>query len=285
MERQQNEDFRASNTDDIHWRPTNGPNCLRPDATPKARTEPLRGPGFSASSTGVFSGTSRTRGPGPQLAVARSLRDEEDGGVTYNSLAKQAMHDPNTLNTEEIQRLTRCICQIASRSVEHTEMAANFCKQVASKAENMPMRWTPYVTFVAKLLLVFDASDAKAGDAVVTTGNEMPDGSGRSAARQLAFLLSGCLQTILRPPSLGSVAEMECLKSAMSAAGKAMQRMEPHLMRMLMARMRDAFLEDGTSVRMRKILLELIDLHGSGWQLTPAQQKYYDPARSFKRRE
>ncbi|KAH7961451.1 hypothetical protein HPB52_009071 [Rhipicephalus sanguineus] len=129
------------------------------------------------------------------------------------------------------------------------------------KAENMPMRWTPYVTFVAKLLQAFDASGA--GDTIVDGDDEMPDGSGR----------------------INLYPQMECLKSAMAATGKAVQRMEPHLMRMLMARMRDAFLEAGTSVRMRKILLELIDLHGSGWQLTPAQQMYYDPARSFQRRE
>lgn len=315
MQRQQNEDFRASNTDDIHWRPTNGTTACNPVPHPKPRLDNCEEVQDSVPAPQASSAARDEPEPPAHSSQLNSRDgDDEDSVLTYDSLVKQAMQDPNTLNTEELQWLARGICQTASRSVEHAEMAASFCQRIASqmadsgafikgllsvcnelfgnraelmgpleKAENMPMRWTPYVTFVAKLLQAFDASGA--GDTIVNGDDEMLDGSGRSAARQLAFLLSSCFQTILRPPSLGSVAEMECLKSAMAATGKAVQRMEPHLMRMLMARMRDAFLEAGTSVRMRKILLELIDLHGSGWQLTPAQQMYYDPARSFQRRE
>ncbi|KAH8009292.1 hypothetical protein HPB51_014428 [Rhipicephalus microplus] len=126
-------------------------------------------------------------------------------------------------------------------------------------AEHMPMRWAPYVTFVAKLLQAFETSGAEAADAIVTGDNKMLHKSGRDA--------------------------MECLRLGMAAAGKAIQRMHPHLMYKLMTRVRDAFLEDGTTVRVRGILLEVIELHGSEWQLTPAQQMYYYPSRPVQRRE
>lgn len=288
MERQQQ--FSPPSTDDVDRRPTNNATAAC-DPVPDPKTGPnhCEVQGFS---------------PTP-----RECSSELD------SIVQEALHDPNALSEKKIQGLACLICQAASRSFENAERAVTFCKEISLKmvesrffiesllsscnelfgsrselmgpldAEHMPMRWAPYVTFVAKLLQAFETSGAEAADAIVTGDNEMPHKSGRDAVCRLACLLSSCFQIILRPPSLGSIAEMECLRLGMAAAGKAIQRMHPHLMYKLMTRVRDAFLEDGTTVRMRGILLEVIELHGSEWQLTPAQQMYYYPSRPVQRRE
>ncbi|XP_037509928.2 uncharacterized protein LOC119386708 [Rhipicephalus sanguineus] len=133
MQRQQNEDFRASNTDDIHWRPTNGATACNPVPHPKPRLDNCEEVQDSVQAPQASSSArDEPEPPAHSSQVNSRYGDDEDSVLTYDSLVKQAMQDPNTLNTEELQWLARGICQTASRSVEHAEMAANFCQRIAS---------------------------------------------------------------------------------------------------------------------------------------------------------
>lgn len=146
------------------------------------------------------------------------------------------------------------------------------------------LHWTPYVTFVAKLLVLFESSDSSGANAaaVDVSGGEMLHGCWKKAVQSLAILFSSCCHVILRPPSLGTLDEMECLKSVMTATGKTMERVAPQLMRTLMARLRTAYLEPGTTAHMREILVELIELRASHWQLKSSTQMYNDPSKAFQ---
>ncbi|KAH6938123.1 hypothetical protein HPB50_007042 [Hyalomma asiaticum] len=77
----------------------------------------------------------------------------------------------------------------------------------------------------------------------------------------------------------------ECLRSAMTASGRAMQNVQPQLTSMLMKRVRDAFFEPAISIRTKKILEELIELRGSGWQMSLSRQTYYNPSKFLQCRQ
>ncbi|XP_075534116.1 uncharacterized protein LOC142567911 [Dermacentor variabilis] len=254
--------------------------------------------------------------PEPTGRSPQSRSDrKQDKEQLYSNLFMQAMSNPASLNSQQLLQLAQAICHTASLSIEHAELAAKFCHHIAlvsdsvflegllngclelferreelmgplEASKDVPLRWIPYVSFVAKLLVAFKPSDGAgtdaAGDTVYTKDGKTPNGVW-STVQSLAVLLSECFCFILRPPSLGSLAEMECLKSAMMAAGKTMEQADPHLMVVLMSRLRDAFIESTASARSRKVLLQLIELRASGWQLkSSAQQMYYYPPRAFQ---
>ncbi|KAH9364990.1 hypothetical protein HPB48_015319 [Haemaphysalis longicornis] len=77
---------------------------------------------------------------------------------------------------------------------------------------------------------------------------------------------------------------MECLRSVLTIAGRAVERDAPQRMATLVGRLRQAFVQPGLSAQARKTLLELIELHASGWQLNLAQQLYYFPYTSLEHR-
>ncbi|XP_054931832.1 MIF4G domain-containing protein-like isoform X2 [Dermacentor andersoni] len=299
---QQNKDIEASDTDRIQCQPFNTTTNGNPGTHPKPRLDHSEVPDVVLEL--------QPAGGSPQ-SHSDYKKDE------YSLLmVKQALQNPTSLSTQQLQRLARGICQTAPKSIEHAEPAAKFCHRIAlvsnsvflegllsscrelfekreelmgtlEAATGVPLRWTPYVSFVAKLLVEFESSDCanSAGTTVDASGGERPSGAWKRTVQSLAILLSSCFHVILRPPFLGSAAEMECLRSAVTAAGKAMERVAPHVTCALMARLRDAFLEPGTSARSRKVLLELIELRASGWQLrSAAQQMYYHPGRTFQSR-
>lgn len=236
--------------------------------------------------------------PSENSELPSHYRDDEEGTVQISSLVRQAMHDPTKLSSKQLEGLAFAICHTGTKSVEHAKAAAHFCYRIAMAAHNVAfvehllaschklfgrrvelmrqleaaenVHWTPYVTLVANLLLKFESFDFECARG--------PDGSLKSVPQQLAFLLSSCFDIILRTPTLGSITEMECLRTAMTASGQAMQHAEPHLMCMLIVRLRDAFVIPSVHARSRMVLLELIELHASGWQMSPAQQMYYNPS-------
>ncbi|KAH8028358.1 hypothetical protein HPB51_016181 [Rhipicephalus microplus] len=79
--------------------------------------------------------------------------------------------------------------------------------------------------------------------------------------------------------------QMECLRSVLTIAGRAVERDAPQRMAILVGRLREAFVQPGLSAQTRKTLLELLELHASGWQLNLAQQLYYFPYTSLEHRK
>lgn len=89
--------------------------------------------------------------------------------------------------------------------------------------------------------------------------------------------------SLCRSPALAL--QMECLRSVLTIAGRAVERDAPQRMATLVGRLRQAFVQPGLSAQARKTLLELIELHASGWQLNLAQQLYYFPYTSLEHRK
>lgn len=220
----------------------------------------------------------------------------------YQGLVKKALHDPNTLSSHQLMELVRAVCQRATEGIQNAEPSAQLCLSIIAKERGetflesllsacrewfnerdqllrpldatmaVPRRWTAYVCFLAELLL----------------GLRGRTSGGRGTASRtlcLVMLLCDCCHIILRPPSLGNPAEMECLRSVLTIAGRAVERDAPQRMASLVGRLREAFVQPGLSAQARKTLLELLELHASGWQLNLAQQLYYFPYTSLEHRK
>ncbi|XP_054919922.1 uncharacterized protein [Dermacentor andersoni] len=230
---------------------------------------------------------------------------KQDEDRRHGDLIAQAMSDPTSLNSQQLVHLGRVVSHTAALTTEHAEPAAEFCYKVAlatdsaflegllsgcrelyAKREELmaplepstdvAVRWMPYVSFLAQLLVAFVSSDGDgataARDTVETRDGKRSNVISKNTVRSLAILLDCCFRAILRPPSLSSFDQMECLKSAMTVAGKAMEKAEPHLMQAVMSQLHDAYFKPGISEHSRKVLLELIELHASGWQLKSSTQ-------------
>lgn len=227
----------------------------------------------------------------------------------YQALLKRALHDPNALSSHQLMELVRAICSKATEGIQDAEPAAQLCLSIIEKERGetflesllsacrewfnerdkllrpevqlqggaSPRRWTAYVCFLAELLLGLRGRN---GGGVAGTG-------GRTASRTLCLLmlLCDCCHIILRPPSLCNPTEMECLRSVLTIAGKAVQRDAPQRMAALVSHMREAFVQQCLSAHGRKVLLELLELHASGWQLNLPQRLYYFPYTSLEHRK
>lgn len=245
------------------------------------------------------------------LRRSKSFSHEEPANACfpaeYQSLVKKAMHDPNTLSSHQLMELVRAICQRATEGIQNAEPSAQLCLSIIAKERGetflesmlsacrewfnerdqllrpldatmvVPRRWTAYVCFLAELLLGLRGR----------ISTSCPTGGRGTASRTLCLvmLLCDCCHIILRPPSLGNPAEMECLRSVLTIAGRAVERDAPQRMAILVGRLREAFVQPGLSAQTRKTLLELLELHASGWQLNLAQQLYYFPYTSLEHRK
>ncbi|XP_075534175.1 uncharacterized protein LOC142567959 isoform X2 [Dermacentor variabilis] len=231
--------------------------------------------------------------------------DKQDAVRRNGELVAQALTDPASLSSQQLVHLARLVCHTAALTTEHAEPAADFCYKFAlvsdsaflegllsgcrelyakrqelmaplERSTDVAVRWMPYVSFLAQLLVAFVSSNGDgataARDTVKTRDGKRSNVISKNTVRSLAILLHCCFHNMLCPPSLDSFDQMECLKSALTAAGKAMEKAEPHLMQAVMRELRDAYYNPETSEHSRKVLLELIELHASGWQLKPSTQ-------------
>lgn len=94
----------------------------------------------------------------------------------------------------------------------------------------------------------------------------------------LLTLLAKCCQECLKPPSVNSLKEMECLFFVLSSIGKDLETELPARMNAVLAGVRDAFLTSAAIPAIRKTLLQLIELHAAQWQLPAPAIMYYYPA-------
>lgn len=229
----------------------------------------------------------------------------------YQGLVKKALHDPNALSSHQLMELVRAICQRATEGIQNAEPSAQLCLSIIAKERGetflesllsacrewfnerdqllrpldatttVPRRWTAYVCFLAELLLGLRGRSGSCASG--SAGGRGAPTASRTLC--LVMLLCDCCHIILRPPSLGNPAEMECLRSVLTIAGRAVERDAPQRMATLVGRLREAFVQPGLSAQARKTLLELLELHASGWQLNLAQQLYYFPYTSLEHRK
>ncbi|XP_077512019.1 MIF4G domain-containing protein-like [Amblyomma americanum] len=220
----------------------------------------------------------------------------------FSSILGKALSDPNALNSDELQWLAHGTFSMASKTVDYAGPAAQLCgdivesvadeafvqkllelgedgldelmeSAIAADAEAEPLSWLPFVAFLAELLVRLRSvggSDAATFSAFC--GGE----SATSPTRQLALLLCDCCRALLSFPSLDIGEEVECLRTALTVAGKDMEREAPEEVQALFSTMRKAFVRPALSASTCLALLELLELRASGWHLTKAQKEYYD---------
>ncbi|XP_075526594.1 MIF4G domain-containing protein-like [Dermacentor variabilis] len=212
-------------------------------------------------------------------AISWSQRQPAD----YREIVEKAIHDPAVVKAVQWVELAEAFCESVIRGGENAGTVACLCVFFIARAkttafswtlintvrkwfhrrgelldapEGCPRRWTTYVVLVTELFLGLRRIKAT------------------SDSVYLAALVCECSLVILWP-TVGGNAEMECLWWTLTVAGRAVKSTTPRLMEMLIGRMRDAFLQSGVSPRARSTLLELIELHASGWKSSSAQMKYY----------
>ncbi|KAL3247085.1 hypothetical protein MRX96_057253 [Rhipicephalus microplus] len=91
----------------------------------------------------------------------------------------------------------------------------------------------------------------------------------------MAVLLCDSCRLVMISPQLDYEAKVECLRRALTTAGKAAERGAPARMVALEACLRDAFLSSDVPEKARFTLLELVELRVSGWKLSLEQQLFY----------
>ncbi|XP_077544228.1 uncharacterized protein LOC144156218 isoform X2 [Haemaphysalis longicornis] len=200
-------------------------------------------------------------------------------------LAATAAQASNATKSDELRNLAWAVIQNATKGIEEAGAAAQLCLRYTERPNFIPfleqlqtnciiiyrnrhhlMReseptaaprgWTAYVFFLAELVhglarwsgvVSAPASSAPAVDLV---------------AQNLGKLVCYCGLVILRAPSLGHPAEVECLRSVLATAGVSMQRLSPEAMATLRGRLRQAALQPNLSRNSRQTLADMLSTMG-----------------------
>ncbi|XP_075558343.1 uncharacterized protein LOC142590269 isoform X3 [Dermacentor variabilis] len=223
-----------------------------------------------------------------------------------HNVFRRAMQEPSSLSTDDLKLLAVAICQSAIRRANYAIPAAEFCLAIIERGERAQAegcetfleslllfcrelfnsrdevlrppdqptvrsrRWVAYVTFLAELL---DGLSEGLGENTLRPcrGGAASMAKARSMM-VLATLLCVSCHTILQPPSLYNPTEMDCLRTALTTAGAALERVAPERLAALLREIHATLEMQGLPIRSRHVLLELKELQAAGWQLSPAQQ-------------
>ncbi|GBN61585.1 hypothetical protein AVEN_47842-1 [Araneus ventricosus] len=144
-------------------------------------------------------------------------------------------------------------------------------------------RWTAYVSFITELYLHSKnqhcqmAQPTNSGNLTVQLLGPHPNSPLAHLALTLQTLLYECANTILKPPSWNCEGEVAILRKMLSSVGQQLEADCSQRMEQLVLNLRDAFIYPSINAQIRKTLLELIELHASGWQQDLPQKLYYFP--------
>ncbi|XP_062872897.1 MIF4G domain-containing protein B [Trichomycterus rosablanca] len=85
-----------------------------------------------------------------------------------------------------------------------------------------------------------------------------------------------CLLRLAQPDALSNEEEVDCLVLQLHRIGDQLEKMDADQMDELFVLLRDGFLlQDGLSSLSRLLLLEILEYHAGGWNLSDTAQKYY----------
>ncbi|GIX81620.1 MIF4G domain-containing protein [Caerostris darwini] len=161
-------------------------------------------------------------------------------------------------------------------------LRAPFLTSVGTTAAGM-RRWTAYVSFITELYLHVKnqhcqmIQPTQSGNSAGQLLGPHPNSPMAHLALTLQTLLYECANIILKPPSLNSEGEIGILRKMLSSVGKQLEADCAQRMQQMVINLRDAFINPSINAQIRKTLLELIELHASGWQLDLPQTLYYFP--------
>ncbi|XP_077564478.1 uncharacterized protein LOC144179937 [Haemaphysalis longicornis] len=198
------------------------------------------------------------------------------------SLEEKALQEFGCMRTDQVSKLIAAICLQAMNGGEETEAALNRCIIICQEQNGMafldgllqrlgqfyedredfaehvegpeavPRRWTFYVTFLARLLVGLDGHFGGAAHFTAAQHTQL-----------LARLICCCCLYMLRPPSLGHPAEIQCLKMVLQLAGETISKQAHKHMKNVMNRIRVAYTSPGPSPTTNMMLAELMLLNAS----------------------
>ncbi|KAF7988998.1 hypothetical protein HCN44_007308 [Aphidius gifuensis] len=219
--------------------------------------------------------------------------------VTVHDVLIKAMEDPNGLNSRNLMDLVRHILGRIVENRKYSEPAAKICIKIIEKEVketflesllNLCQQW-----YQDQSRLLNDTASLNKFSAFMTFLNEMycqlkrrqlqlkTQQEGVSPGRVLLTLLWKCCQDCLQPSFINSLPESNCLFFILTSIGKDLDVELPLQLEQLLACVRDAFLADNATLpAVRKILLQLIELHAAHWQLPAPALVYYYPGSSSK---
>ncbi|XP_035232104.1 MIF4G domain-containing protein A-like isoform X2 [Stegodyphus dumicola] len=161
-------------------------------------------------------------------------------------------------------------------------LRSTFLTSVGMTAPGM-RRWAAYVSFLTELFLLVKNQHCQMGEAVSGGNSPMnlmsphPNSPMAHLALTLQTLLFECANVMLRPSSVNIEGEIEVLRRMLVTVGKQLEADAPQRMQHMVSNLRDAFVNPSINAQIRKILLEVIELHASNWQLDLPQTLYYFP--------
>ncbi|CAL1297703.1 unnamed protein product [Larinioides sclopetarius] len=161
-------------------------------------------------------------------------------------------------------------------------LRAPFLTSVGTTAAGM-RRWTAYLSFITELYLHVKnqhcqmIQSTNSGNLTGQLLGPHPNSPMAHLALTLQTLLYESANIILKPPSLNCEGEIAILRKMLSSVGKQLEADCSQRMEQLVINLRDAFIYPSINAQIRKTLLELIELHASGWQLDLPQTLYYFP--------
>lgn len=214
----------------------------------------------------------------------------------------RAVEDPNQVSARTLMQLVKHIMDRVVESRSFAEPAAKLCITIIEKEKNETFLESLLNTCQLwyqnreKYLKASSPSSGSSGAPIVRYPafmaflNEMycqlkrrqlqlkTQYDGVAPGLLLLTLLAKCCQECLKPPSINSLKEMECLFFVLSSIGKDLETELPARMNAVLAGVRDAFLTPASVPAIRKTLLQLIELHAAQWQLPAPAIMYYYPA-------
>lgn len=102
-----------------------------------------------------------------------------------------------------------------------------------------------------------------------------------AAESVLLCILTKCCQACVGMP-IKSVQEVECLFYVLTSIGMDLEMELPMQLQQLMERVRYGFLASSASAEIRRMLLQVIELKASSWQLSESTKSYYESKNQCK---
>lgn len=217
----------------------------------------------------------------------------------YQKVFRKALEDPTSMSRDDIKELAAAICQSAIRKVNYAPPAAEFCLAIIERYERVERevgeaflenllllcrelfnsrdkvlrhqptirsrRWVAYVTFLAELLRGLSDAQVRIMEKSCRSGAAVSTAKAKSMMVLSTLLCVSC-HAILPPTPVYNPTEMDCLRTALTTAGAALEREAPERLAALM-RVVEAVLEvPDLPIRSRHVLQDVMALKASNWQ-------------------
>ncbi|KAJ9596378.1 hypothetical protein L9F63_012586 [Diploptera punctata] len=214
--------------------------------------------------------------------------------IEVEAIISRAIEDPNKVSARSLMDLVRQIMERAVSSVYFALPAAKLCITIIEKETketflesllNLCQQWYQERDRVLKNTSSYGASPSPRFCAFMQFLNEMycelkrrqlqlkTQYDGVPPGLVLLTLVYKCCLECVKPPH--SQGETDSLFFVLTTIGRDLENELPAQIPILLASIRDAFLQTATIPTIKKTLLQLIELHASKWQLPAPAIMYY----------